>query len=273
MRKWIYIALIVIFALIFLVSGWHLLDYYLESSRAASTYDELASLVEKHQLTQTKESQPEGETGPTEYVSTHVQVTDPETGGILWLLPEYAELYTMNTDTVGWVRIDGTRINYPVMQTQDSQDYYLKRDFYKEYSIDGSIYVREQCDVFTPSDNVTIYGHRMNSGAMFADLLNYKDEAFWAENRYIQFDTIREHHTYEILSVFKISTSADNGFQYHTFVDMDQAQFTEYVAQCKDRALYDTGVTAEYGDKLITLSTCEKGNSNMRVVIVAKRMG
>lgn len=274
MRRWIYIILIVIFALIFLVSGWFLLDYYMETNKAEQNYDGLANMVQQaQQQQQTESTLPEGVTAPTEYVSPHVQVTDPETGEILWLLPEYAELYTMNTDTVGWIRIDGTRINYPVMQTPDAVDYYLKRDFYKEYSIDGSIYVREECDVFTPSDNVTIYGHRMNSGAMFADLLNYKEESFWAENRYIQFDTLREHHTYEILAVFKISASANNGFQYHTFVDMDEAQFAEYIAQCKDRAYYDTGVTAQYGDKLITLSTCEKGNSNMRIVVVAKRIG
>lgn len=269
MRRWIYIILIIFFAIIFLGSGWYLLDYYIQSNQAAQSYNDLAQIVEK---VQQQETLPEGETSPTEYVPTHVQVTDPETGEVVWLLPEYAELYTMNNDLVGWIRIDGTRVNYPVMQTPDSQDYYLKRDFYKEYSIDGSIYVREECDVFAPSDNVTIYGHRMNSGAMFADLLNYKEEAFWAENRYIRFDTLREHHTYEILAVFKISASANSGFQYHTFVDMDEAEFEEFITQCRDRAYYDTGVTAQYGDKLITLSTCEKGNSNMRVVVVAKRI-
>ena len=260
--------LILVFALIFIFSGWRLLDYYWNAPQADQNFDKLAQIVEQAQIP----TQPEGQTQPEATEPALVEVIDPETGHSLWMLPEYAPIYTMNPHTVGWIRIDGTRINYPVMHTPHLPDYYLKRDFEKNYSIDGCIYVREQCDVFTPSDNVTVYGHRMNSGAMFADLLKYKEEAFWAQYPYIQFDTVYGHHTYQILSVFKISAAADNGFQYHTFVDMDQAQFEEYIHQCKTRAYYDTGVTAAYGDKLITLSTCEKGNSNMRIVVVAKRI-
>lgn len=271
MRKWIYYTFIGIFALIFLVSGLLLLDYYLKSNRAESAYHALADMVQQAQPVQPDSTLPTGEQIEDTYQHTHVQVTDPKTGESLWLLPEYAELYTMNTDVVGWMQIEGTRVNYPVMQTPDSPDFYLNRDFYKEKSIDGSIYVREQCDVFLPSDNVTIYGHRMNSGNMFADLLKYKDESFWKENRYIRFDTLTQRNTYEIMSVFKISASADNGFQYHTYTDMTSEEFTEFVSQCQSRAYYDTGITAQYGDKLITLSTCEKGNSNMRIVIVAKK--
>lgn len=274
MRKWIYIILIVIFALVFLVSGALLLNYYIKDHQAEEAYDELSDMVSQvRQEITVEETLPEGETGPVETTPVLVEVIDPNTGESVWVLPEYADLYTMNADVVGWIRIDGTKVDYPVMQTPDRVDYYLKRDFYRKRSAAGSIYAREECDVFAPSDNVTIYGHRMNSGAMFGELMNYKKVEFWADNRYIQFDTLTERHTYEIFSVFKISASVNNGFQYHLFVDMTEEEFTEFVSQCKDRALYDTGVTAEYGDKLITLSTCEKGNSNMRVVIVAKRIG
>ena len=274
MRKWVYIVLIVIFAVIFLVSGGMLLDYYIKSNQAAESYNELAQLVQQAQQTApTEESLPEGETAMTEPVIPMVEIMDPETGELVQVLAEYAAIYALNRDTVGWIRIDGTRINYPVMHRPEQVDYYLHRNFYEEYSVDGAIYVREPCDVFMPTDNVVIYGHRMNSGAMFADLLQYKEEDFFAQNRYIQFDTIREHHTYEILSVFTISASVDNGFQYHLFVDAaTQEQFDAFVTQCKRRALYDTGVDAVYGDRLITLSTCEKGDSNRRVVVVAKRI-
>lgn len=274
MRKWVYIVLIVIFAVIFLISGGMLLDYYLKSNQAAENYNELAQLVQQAQQTvPTEQSLPEGETSATEPVIPMVDVKDPETGETVRVLAEYAAIYGLNRDTVGWIRIDGTRINYPVMHRPEQVDYYLHRNFYEEYSVDGAIYVREQCDVFQPSDNVVIYGHRMNSGAMFADLLQYKEEAFFAQNRYIQFDTIQEHHTYEILSVFTISASVNNGFQYHLFVDAaTEEEFDAFVTQCKARSLYDTGVDAAYGDKLITLSTCEKGDSSRRVVVVAKRI-
>lgn len=276
MRRWIYWGLLIIFLLVFLISGWRLLDYYIQSKKAKDTYDELAQIVEQVRQQQPTVPQATDEAGqpveqPPEVI--YAEVTDPKTGEKRQVLAEYAPIYELNSDLVGWIYIDGTRINYPVMQNKEQTDYYLKRDFYKKSSIDGSIYVREECDVFAPSDNLTIYGHRMNSGAMFADLLNYKEEDFWQNNRYIHFDTLQEHHTYEIIAAFKISASADNGFQYHTFVDAaDQADFDRYVQQCKDRAFYDTGVTAQYGDKLITLSTCEKGNSAMRIVVVAKRM-
>ena len=273
-KKTIYIALILLFSVIFLVSSGMLVDYYIKSNRAAEDYSQLAQMVQQAQQTlPTRESLPEGESVATEPAQQLVQWKDPETGEIRWILPEYAGVYTVNQDMVGWISISGTRINYPVMHRPQDKDYYLYRNFYEEYSVDGAIYIREQCDVFKPTDNVTIYGHRMNSGAMFADLLKYKEQDFYTQNPYIRFDTIQERHTYEILAVFTISASENNGFAYHQMADAaDQAEFDAFVAQCKSRSLYDTGVDAVYGDKLITLSTCEKGNSNYRVVVVAKRV-
>lgn len=268
MRKWIYIVLIVVFAVIFLISGGLLLDYYLDNQKAADDFNQIAHIVE--QVKTTKPTVSPGETEP-EAVLTEVQ--HPETGETVMVLPEYAEIFIMNPDTVGWISIADTRVNYPVMHHPEEKDYYLYKDFYKKYSSNGSIYIREACDVFQPTDNVTIYGHRMNSGAMFADLLKYKDEQFYIDHPHIQFDTLRERHYYVIMSVFTISASLNNGFQYHLMADAaDEAEFDAFVEQCHIRALYDTGVTAVYGDKLITLSTCELGDSSRRVVVVAKRI-
>lgn len=268
MRKWIYSALILVFAVIFLVSGGLLVDYYVKSNKAAESFDEIAHIVE--QVKKTQPTAPEGQTEPTVQL---VEVKHPVTGERVWVLPEYADVFTMNPDTVGWISLEGTRVNYPVMHRPDQKDYYLYKDFYGKYSNDGSIYVREECDVFAPSDNVTIYGHRMNSGAMFADLLKYKDPEFYSQHPHIRFDTLQERHYYVVLSVFTISASINNGFQYHLFdVAENEEAFDSFVQQCHIRALYDTGITARYGDKLITLSTCEKGDSNSRVVVVAKRI-
>jgi sortase B len=188
-------------------------------------------------------------------------------------LPEYADLYLMNSDIVGWIRIEDTNVNYPVMQTPYSPDYYLKRDFNKESNNNGCIYVREQCDVFAPSDNLTIYGHNMRSGAMFANLFKFKDKSFWETHKTFTFDTLLEHHTYEIIAVFKTTASVGRGFAYHHFVNAkDEADFDQFIATCKKLAFYDTGVSAVYGDKLITLSTCEYSQTNGRLVVVAKRV-
>ena len=281
MKPWLRTVLLTVFSLIFLVSAYFLLDYYLESRKQKSEFDQLAQIMEQAtqqtQPVRTPASQPldpEAPEAPTEPEGPAlVEVTDPETGDSVWLLPEFADLYQMNNDIVGWISIPDTLINYPVMQNKDYTDYYLYLNFSKEYSNHGSIYVREACDVFTPSDNVTIYGHRMGDGTMFNALHNYDSKEYYTQHPRIIFNTLTENHTYEILSVFRISSSIDTDFPYHLYVDFaDEAHFNEFIENCYDRALYDTGVTATYGDKLITLSTCEYTRVNGRLVVVAKRI-
>jgi sortase B len=182
-------------------------------------------------------------------------------------------MHALNNDMVGWIEIPGTSIDYPVMQSPYQTDFYLKRNFYKQNATCGAIYVREKCDVWEPSDNVTIYGHNMLNGTMFADLHDYEEKSFWKNNKLVYFDTLYEYHTYEIFAVFIVSGYLDKGFNYHTFDDAaNAAEFDEFVATCKELALYDTGITPKYGEKLITLSTCDKSIENGRLVVVARRI-
>ena len=172
---------------------------------------------------------------------------------------------------VGWIELEGTKLNYPVMQTPDRENYYLKRDFYGNYSSRGCIYVDENCDVFTPSDNVTIYGHNMYDGSMFTALLRYHSKTFLENNPYIIFNTLLERRTYEVIAVFTTTASVGEGFRYHTFIDADsEEEFNDFVRTCKRLSLHDIEATAEYGDKLITLSTCEYTQTNGRFVVVAR---
>ena len=191
------------------------------------------------------------------------------------ILPELTELYRQNNDLVGWICVEDTNINYPVMQTVDNPNYYLKRGFDKEYSSYGCPYVQEDCDVLKPSDNLVIYGHHMNNGSMFADLEKFKDEDFWQEHKTIVFNTLTEKNEYEILAVFKtvVYTDSPEAFKYYRFTDAQSPEeFDAYIDKCKELSLYDTGVSAEYGDKLITLSTCEYSRTNGRIVVVAKKV-
>ncbi len=272
MKKWMYNACIVFFVLVLLISAGFLASYFIDSYAQSNRYDELSSLRETVQPRPLPtESGQEDAPAPTEPET--VEITDPKTGQKRTILKEFASLYAMNSDLVGWLTIPGTPIDYPVMQTPDSIDYYLYRNFDKEDSKRGCLYAREVCDVFAPSDNITIYGHRMRDGSMFARLDKYMEQAYFAENPYLFFDTIEQKHTYKILSVFLTTATVGQGFSYHTFVDADdKEEFDQFVNRCKDLALYDTGVEAEYGDKLITLSTCEYSQTNGRLVVVAKRM-
>lgn len=267
MKRWLNNLLTVVFAAVFLTCGFFLLRHYLSVRENKNTYDQLAQIVE-----QARPEPTEAETQRSDKLQTEETLPAEESGGIL---PEYAELYALNSDLVGWLRIDGTNINYPVMQSPDEPDYYLYRDFYKNSSKGGCLYAQAECDVDSPSDNITIYGHNTRGGAIMFNALNgYTQKTFWEEHRYVQFDTLTEHHTYEIIAVFKTSANLDEGYPYHRFINAaNEEEFNEFVKTCKEMAFYDTGVTAEYGDKLITLSTCEYTLNNGRLVVVAKRTG
>lgn len=157
------------------------------------------------------------------------------------------------------------------MQSPDRPDYYLRRDFSGKYSYYGTPYAEEKCDVGV-SDNTVIYGHNMKNGTMFSALENYLSEDFFKEYRYIEFDTMSSFGRYEIIAVFKYD-AASSEFKYHEFINADsQTEFDEYISECKTRSIYDTGTSAKYGDKLITLSTCEYSRKKGRLVVVAKKL-
>ena len=273
MKKGTYYLILILLLIVFGASAFVAGSYFLEGREQEQKFDELSELVnqaqeaaksttEPSQPTETQ-TEPTGETEPAETT----QATEPT------MLPGYAELYAKNPDTIGWLKITGTDVDYPVMQTPNAKDYYLKRDFNREESARGCLYVREECDVFAPSDNVTIYGHTMNDGSMFAYLHEYIDKEVWDENSLIFFDTLYEYHTYKIFAVFKTTASLGEGFSYHRMEwAKDQADFDQFIATCKDLAFYETGVTPVYGDKIICLSTCEYSQDNGRLVVAAVRI-
>ena len=281
MKKWIRYTLIGMLTAVFLVSGFFLGRYYLASRKQAQTYNDLAAMVDRIRATASAQTRPAQSGVQDAPVSTQpaeedggndwITVTDPETGESVEVLPEYAQLYTMNPDLVGWIRLPGTGLNYPVMQTPDRPDYYLDRDFYRGSSSHGCIYVREVCDVFAPSDNLTLYGHHMKDGSKFALLSDYADKSWWEDHPVLEFDTLQQRNRYEVFAVFKTTSSVGKGFRYHTFVDAaDQDEFDLFIQNCKELSLFDTQITPQYGDKLITLSTCDYSQTNGRLVVVAR---
>ncbi len=278
LQKTVRTVLIVIFAAVFLVSGYFLLDYYLESRQQAQSFDQLAQMVgtapQRPAPTQPlTESLPEEETTALPQQPPLTDVLNKKTGQTVSVLSQYAALFELNPDLVGWLQIPDTQINYPVMQTPEDQEYYLHRDFYHQYSKHGCLFAAVDSDVAAPSDNVIVYGHHMRDGSMFADLMEYKDQSFWQTHKYIYFDSLTQMHTYEIFAVFLTTASSGKGFAFHWFTDaQDSAAFDSYVSSCKALSLYNTGVDAAFGDKLITLSTCEYTQTNGRLVVVAKQV-
>ncbi len=185
------------------------------------------------------------------------------------------ELKKENEDVIGWIEIEGTNINYPVLQGEDN-DYYLTHNYKGEKVVGGSIFLDKDYDFSIPSSNLLIYGHRNTSGIMFEDLIKYADEEFYQEHKIIKFTTIEDDSEYEILAVFYSRVyykSETNVFRYYYFINAEtEEEYNEYVANCKKVSIYDTGVTAEYGEQLLTLSTCEYSTENGRFAVVAKKI-
>lgn len=189
------------------------------------------------------------------------------------MLPQYAGLYEENKDLVGWLSIDGMKIDYPVMQNEDDK-YYLHRDFYGNDSKYGCLYVREQTDL-DAGTNFIIYGHNMKDGSMFGDLDLYVKESFFKEHPTVSFDTLYEERTYKIVAVLRsrVYNVDDDAFKYYQFYEADtQEEFEDFYGNIKALSLYDTGVEAEFGDTFLTLSTCAYHVKDGRLVVVAKRM-
>lgn len=186
---------------------------------------------------------------------------------------QYQKLHKENSDFAGWVQIEGTKIDYPVMYTPDRTDFYLKRNFQKEYSAYGVPYIAENCSLERPSDNIIIYGHHMNDGSMFAGLMKYGKKSFYETHKVIQFDTLQETNIYEVIAVFKTTVYGRKGFPFYEFTNAEtKEEFDSYVFNCKKLSLYEIEESAEYGDQLLTLVTCEYSRKNGRMVVVAKRL-
>ncbi|MCQ2523968.1 MAG: class B sortase [Lachnospiraceae bacterium] len=190
------------------------------------------------------------------------------------ILDEYKALYNKNKSLIGWIKIDGTKIDYPVMQTVNNE-YYLKHNFDQKEDANGSIFLDTNCDIITGCTNMIVYGHHMKSGKMFGSLINYGSKDYYDKHDTIYFDTIYEKGKYQIMYVFRshIYNSDEITFKYYQFIQANsETEFDSAMEEMSRLSLYDTGVTAQYGDQLLTLSTCDYQEANGRFVVVAKRV-
>lgn len=190
------------------------------------------------------------------------------------VLYKYEDLYNQNKSLIGWIKIADTVIDYPVMQTVNNE-YYLDHNFYQEYDKNGSIFLDASCNIYPRSMNLILYGHHMKSGKMFGGLQKYQNESYYKKHKYIQFDTIYEEATYEVVFVFrdKVYSQEDVNFKYYEFIDAtSEEEFNSYMEEMAASSLYDTGIMPQYGDQLLTLSTCDYQQNNGRFVVVARKI-
>ena len=254
--------IVVLASIVAVASLGYFFVYYYFSARTNMDYDQLASLKGSEALS----SGTQQEQNTFSLHKSSVRLPD--------ILPEYETLYNKNKKLIGWLKIDDTNIDYPVMQTSDNT-YYLDHNYNQEYDKNGSIFLDYNCSVYPRSTNMIVYGHHMKSGNMFGNLQKYAKESYGKKHSVITFDTIYEKAQYQVMYVFRsqVYNEDDIVFKYYQFIEANsETEFNSYMQEMSALSLYDTGVTAEFGDSLLTLSTCDSSQTDGRFVVVAKRI-
>lgn len=242
----VYNIAMILCLVIFLVSGGVLVKRYIDDRQTENEFDNLQAMIDND-----------------------APATGEESNSA-----KFAALRDQNSDFIGWISIEGTSLDFPVMYAPDNKDFYLRHDFNKEYSVYGVPYLDEKTTLGAndQSENLIVYGHNMKTGTIFGCLTGYKEADYYAEHPQIQFDTVYGDGTYEVFAAFSIDVVNDTSFVYNQYVDMDEATYNEYVEEVISRSDVDTGIRPSYGEQLLTLSTCEYSSDNGRYVVVARKV-
>ena len=254
-------VLVAIFALLAFTSIGYFIFYYANMDSSEKRMQEIAGLVGSTALS--------GQDG-----TATANIVNPDNPDAPPILEQYQTLYNSNKRLIGWLKIDDTNIDYPVMQCDDNE-FYLSHNFDSEEDKAGAIFLDCNCDVLKKNDNMIIYGHHLTSGRMFSQLGDYEKQSFFEKHQYIQFDTIYEQRLYQVMFAFrsKVYNEDDVVFKYYQFINANsEEEFNSYMLEMNDKSFYETGVWAFYGDELLTLSTCDYHEDNGRFVVVAKRV-
>jgi sortase B len=188
------------------------------------------------------------------------------------ILAEYKPIYEKNHDMVGWLKIDGTPIDYPILQRVD-EEYYLTHDFFQKKNANGQLILDAACDPYAPSLNLVISGHNMKSGKMFGNLQSYASERFARKHPFIEFDTLFRRGRYLVVTAFYTwdHEAREDGLRYNVDIRYSR-QLGTFLDQLEPLKLYDTGAEIEFGDELLMLSTCSYQTADGRFVVIARRI-
>ena len=248
MKKIIYFLVTLLLIILIAISSYFIYKQLREENEQESIFDDLCEIIQEDEKNQAESN----------FVTNNdINLND---------------IYNQNNDLVGWLKIDDTNINYPVMQTKNNEEYYLRKNFYKKYSSYGTPFLASSCNVDT-SDNLIIYGHHMKNSKMFGELENYKKEDFYKSHKYINFYTLEADIKYEIFAVFRTTLYKNNTFKYYQNIELDNEEdYTRFINKCYELSYYDTGIKPNFKEKLITLSTCDYTTKNSRLVVVAREI-
>lgn len=196
------------------------------------------------------------------------------------MLCDYAIYYAQNPQTIGYLRIPGTKVDYPVVQA-DNNDYYVNHDFYGKSTSYGAVFATYK-NAWKPLDrNTLLYGHNMNDGTRFASLHNYKNLDYYRQNPIIEFDTLYEKNVWKVVACYITNgtVASDNGYFFDfTFNHCSDTCFEEYIEEVDKRKFYETGVDLDITDTILTLCTCahytddNRHIDDGRLIVIARKL-
>lgn len=239
------------------ICGKYLLDYWRDSYDNRQNYRQMEEIAFPEKDT---------EDDDTEEDNTESNEDNPMTVDDFG----YQALLDENADCIGWLKIDGTDISYPVVQGKDN-GFYLHHDFQKNYAICGTLMLDFRNDIATEQEHLIIYGHQMKDGSMFKQLNGYKKEEFYHEHKEITLYLENQKYQYEVATVY-VTNVAQNGGYYDYLHKETREQQMDYLQKMAAYQLYPTGVTVRKDDELLSLSTCEYSSTNGRLIVLARRI-
>ena len=256
MKKKLRLLLIVLFAAIFLFSAWKVLGIVKTYRESQSSYDTLEQYVS---FGNTGVSQEQPKTTDNTILAETIPLELPDISA--WPQVDFDELSRINPDIVGWIYIEGTDINYPVVQGTDN-DYYLKRLFDGTYNSSGSIFLDYRCAADFSDPHSIIYGHHMKNKSMFGGLMSYKEQAFYDEHSVALLVTPTAYYRIQLFSGY-VSDNWGNGWDLY----LDDTDHATWLKEIQERSCFNTSYVPNSEDSIITLSTCTYEFTNAKFLL------
>ena len=274
-RKGIHVIIYLLLSVLIILSIMYIINFF-SLKKEAKEQSKLLSAIDIYEKEGTKKVvQNVSKDGEEKHEETTIAENAEEQKEETERMLQVKQLQEENEDIIGWLEIENTNINYPVLQGTDNS-YYMTHNYKKENSKNGAIFLDANYNWNIPSNNLLIYGHNLGNGMMFQELLKYEKESFYQEHPTIRFTTTEEDAQYEIISVFKSRVyhkSEKNVFRYYFFLNNEsEEEYNQFVKNAKNASLYPIDATANYGDQLITLSTCSYYVEDGRFAVVGRKI-
>lgn len=260
-RKYLFAALSLLLSAVAVFSGVQIWREHTSRQKDINAFAELAAIAE------VKAPDPPRETASPELTDTEEidAAEEPEISAPAFR-HDIPLLIEQNGECIGWITIDDTAVDYPVMHTPEWPQKHLHMNFYGEYSDSGVPFLDYRCS--RDSDNLIIYGHNMRNGTMFSALTDYLSDGYLEAHPTILLETVDgayEFHVFAVASVNKLD-------KWYSFIDAESEDaYQEAISQLMQKAVISDGTLPVFGDHLLTLSTCYGGNKDSRLIVIARR--